>query len=184
MCPDDTSLIKRAKRGDPAALEEIYEQSYPSIYTYIFYRVGSTELTEDLTAEVFVRLVDKIDTFTQRGRPILAWLYTIARNLVADHHRRAGRMDLLPLEERILPDSAKNPAQIVERHLTNEDLVVALQHLTEAQRQVILLKFFGDHSNKEVGALLDKTEGAVKSLQHRALAALRRVLEREQGYEL
>lgn len=183
MPRDDPSLIKRAQRGDQAAFEEIYAQCHSFIYTYIFYRVGDALLAEDLTAEVFVRLVGKVDTFTEQGRPILAWLYTIARNLVADHYRQAGRVNWLPLEEELVSAEGVNPAHVAERRLMHAHLVAALDHLTEAQRQVILLKFVEGLSNKTVGAILDKSEGAIKSLQHRALGALRRVLEQEQGYE-
>lgn len=173
---DEAELTRRAKEGDAHAFAEIYDRHQPAIYRYIVYRVPSDAVAEDLTSEVFVRLVDAIDGFTYRGRPILAWLYTIARNLVNDHHRKAGRAEMVALDESLEatsvdPESAANVA------LNRERLVDALDGLTEAQRQVIILKFFEGLDNKTVAQLLNKSYGAVKSLQHRGLAALRRCLD-------
>jgi RNA polymerase sigma-70 factor, ECF subfamily len=172
----DAELIRRAKGGDESALVEIYNQCQAPVYRYVYYRVGSAALAEELTAEVFVRLVDKIRAFREQGRPILAWLYVIAHNLVADHQRRQGRVAWLPLDETIAADEDRQPSQVAEVRETQSQLLAALETLTEAQRQVILLKFMESRSNTEVAAILGKDEGAVKSLQHRALAALRRAL--------
>jgi len=180
---DDSSLIRRAKKGDPTAFETIYDRCHSPIYTFVFYRVGHAAVAEDITSEVFVRLVSKIDTFSEQGRPILAWLYTIARNLVTDYHRKSGQVTWLPLEEDLAAGKENSPTRVVERRLTQECLAAALEHLTEAQRQVILLKFFHGYSNADVGAILNKTEGAIKSLQNRALAALNRALDEEKCYE-
>lgn len=182
MFPDDAALIRRAQQGDQAAFVEIYERSYASVYTYVYYRLSDPALAEDLTADVFVRLVSKIHTFTHAGRPILAWLYTIASHLVTDHYRRNGRVKHLPLKDHLRARDG-DPAQIAHLHLTRDRLSAALERLTEDQRQVILFKFIEGRSNAEVAALLGKNEGAVKALQHRALAALRRLLEVEQSYE-
>jgi RNA polymerase sigma-70 factor (ECF subfamily) len=180
MSKDEIRLIQQAKKGDPAAFAEIYDRHQPAIYRYIFYRVGDAATAEDLTSEVFVRLVERIDRFTYRGRPLLAWLYTIARNLVADHHRRAGQPSPLPLDERLMAGTA-DPEETVARRLTQQRLVAAIAHLTEDQRQVLLLRFVEGLDNETVARLLGKSVGAVKALQHRALAALRRILERDGG---
>lgn len=175
MSEDEAQLIQRAKEGDPAAFAEIYDQCQPPIYRYILCRVSDVKTAEDLTSEVFVRLVEKIDQFTYRGHPLLAWLYTIARNLITDHHRHTGQRLLLPLDERLLPSSA-NPEKNVNGTLKQERILKALGHLTEGQRQVILLRFFEGLDNKTVAQMLGKSVGAVKALQHRGLAALRRLL--------
>lgn len=175
---NDNALAARAKRGDQAAFTEIYEQHYQAVYTYIFYRVSDRSLAEDLAADVFVRLVDKIHTFKFQDRPILAWLYTIARNRVIDYRRQNGRATLVDLEEN-LDASSDDPATETENLLEHAALANALEKLTEDQRQVILLKFVEEYSNASVAAVLGKTEGAVKSLQHRALAAMHRVLQAE-----
>jgi len=177
MSNDEARLIQRAKKGDSAAFAEIYELCQPPIYRYIYYRVSDVSTAEDLTADVFVRLVEKIDRFTYRGRPLLAWLYTIARNLITDHHRRVGQATMLPLDEQLVADS-DDLEQAAERGLAQRRLAAALPHLTKDQQQVIILKFIEGLDNAEVAQMLDKPVGAVKSLQHRALAALRRVLEK------
>ena len=169
-------LVRRAKDGDESALVEIYNLCQAPVYRYVYYRVGSVALAEELTAEVFVRLVDKLHSFREQGRPILAWLYAIAHNLVADHQRRQGRVAWLPLDDAMAADEEGQPAQVAEVREAQSTLAAALETLTEPQRQVILMKFMEDRSNAEVAAILGKDEGAVKSLQHRALAALRRAL--------
>lgn len=161
----------------------VYEKYRPSIFNYIFYRVGDSELADDLTSDVFVKLVDKYDEQSRKDRPIAPWLYAIARNLVIDHQRRVGRIGWQPLDERTAADEASNPSQQIETRLTQECLKWAMERLTEDQRQVILLKFIEKRTNREIGDLLGKPEGAIKSLQHRALAGLRRALEKEPCYE-
>jgi len=176
MSSDEARLIQRAKAGDPAAFAEIYDQHQPAIYRYIFYRLGDAGVAEDLTSEVFVRLVERIDRFTYRGRPLLAWLYTIARNLITDHHRRVQRSPLLPLDEQVVADRP-DPEEAVMDTLIQHRLVAAMDKLTEDQRRVILLKFIEGLDNESVARILGKSVGAIKALQHRALAAMRRILE-------
>ena len=125
MSKEEAELIRRAQKGDTAAFSEIYRRCQPAIYRYVVLRVGSAATAEDLTSEVFVRLVDKIDRFKYRGRPLLAWLYTIARNLVADHPRRAGRYTTVPLDEQPLPPSS-GPEASVEQHL---DELFSFRHI-------------------------------------------------------
>nr|HID14242.1 sigma-70 family RNA polymerase sigma factor [Anaerolineae bacterium] len=177
MSSGEARLIRRAQQGDPAAFTEIYDRHQPAIYRYIYYRVGDVATAEDLTSEVFVRLVEGIDRFVYRGRPLLAWLYTIARNLVTDHWRRTGQATMLPLDEQLVAE-AGDLEQAAERGLAQRRLAAALVHLTEDQRQVIVLKFIEGLDNEETARILGKSVGAVKSLQHRALAALRRILEK------
>jgi RNA polymerase sigma-70 factor (ECF subfamily) len=177
MPNDEASLIRRAKKGDPAAFAEIYDRYQPAIYRYIFYRVSDSTTAEDLTGEVFVRVVEKIDRFAYRGRPLLSWLYTIARNLVVDHHRQAS---VLVEDEQVAVD-ATDIEETLEHTLTQQRLAAAVSHLTEDQRRVILLKFIEGVDNRTVARMLGKSVGAVKSLQHRGLAALRRVLEKNGG---
>jgi len=176
MSKDEATLIQRAKEGDPAAFAEIYDRHQPVVYRYIFYRVGDAVIAEDLTSEVFVRLVDSIEDFTYQGRPLLAWLYTIARNLVTDHHRRTGRATMVPLDERLVAD-VTDLEDGAGHTLAQQRLAAAVDQLTEDQRQVILLKFFERLDNETVARVLGKSCGAVKALQHRALAALRRILK-------
>lgn len=179
---DDQALLERARGGDQRAFETIYDQYRPAVYKYVFYRTGDVALAEDLTAEVFVQVVKNISTFEYRGRPLLAWIYRIASNLVSGHYRKNGQANLLPLHDGIVDNDA-DPAQTAQQLLNTRRLAAAMPRLTEPQRQVILLKFIDGLSNAEVGEIMGKTEGSVKSLQHRALAALRRVLDEEVQYE-
>jgi len=182
MSDHERELIQRAQSGDAAACAALYDAHYDAVYRYCYYRLGDVVLAQDLSSEVFVRMVEKLRTFQPRGRPLLAWLYTIARNLIADRHRRQGQATHLPLDEALTVGHA-DPTRDVERRLVSDCLALALQYLTEDQRRVILLKFLENYSNAQVARLLKKPEGAVKSLQHRALAALRRALEKERCYE-
>jgi RNA polymerase sigma-70 factor (ECF subfamily) len=185
MSEDEIRLIRRAQRGDGAACAALYDIHYDAVYRYCYYRVGDAELAQDLTAEVFVRMVEKVDRFKLRGRPLLAWLYTIARNLATDVHRKKAKATHLPLDEalELAATGAADLAHAVDRRLEADCLAAALDHLTEDQRLVILLKFMEGRKNGQVARILNKSEGAVKSLQHRALSALRRAIERERCYE-
>jgi RNA polymerase sigma-70 factor (ECF subfamily) len=163
----------------------LYDSHYDAVYRYCYYRVGDAERAQDLTAEVFVRMVEKLDRFKLRGRPLLAWLYTIARNLTTDLHRKKGKLAHLPLDEAsaVATGDEADLAQAVDRGIQADCLAAALRHLTEDQRRVILLKFMEGRNNGQVARILSKSEGAVKSLQHRALSSLRRAIEREGCYE-
>lgn len=179
MSDDEAKLIQRAKGGEPAAFTEIYERCQPAVYRYIFYQVSDATIAEDLTSEVFVRLVDKIDRFTYRGRPLLAWLYAIARNLVTDHHRRAKLSQPLEPEKQPIADEV-DVEEAVEDKLAQHRVIAAIPRLTEEQRQVILLRFIEGLDNASTASILNKSVNAVKALQHRALAALRRILESDE----
>lgn len=178
MGAQERELVRRAKTGDPTAFAELYRRYQPKIHRYCFYRVGNPETAEDLTAEVFVRMVERIDDFHYRGRPLLAWLYTIARNLVTDHYRHQGQATHLELNEGLVADGTDLDHQA---HIALEQtrLTYALSQLTEDQRQVIILRFFEGADNATTARILDKTVGAVKALQHRALVSLSRLLDAE-----
>ena len=179
---DEAQLVRRAKQGDQAAFAEIYTRHHDAVYAYLYYRVNDVQVAEDLTGEVFLRLVAKMDRYTYRGRPILAWMYTIARNLLIDHQRKQAQAGMLALEDRWVT-SDPSPPEVAERGLTRDCLIRSLRHLTEDQQHVILHRLIEGRSNAEVASLLGKTEGAVKSLQHRAVASLRRAVMKECCYE-
>ena len=181
--PQDGDLIQRARQGDQRALVEIYEQYQPSVFTYVFYRVCDQDAAEDLTAEVFTRMLANLHRFQARGKPILAWLYTIARNLVVDHFRQKSRANHVPLEEELVEGDANHPVKATEQSLAYECLSRAMEHLTEEQRQVILLKFIESREISELVEIMGKNERAIRSLQHRALVTLHRMMEKERCYE-
>ena len=178
MSNDEVALIRRAKSGDPDAFASIYELYYGKIYSYIYYRVHDQPLAEDLAADVFVRLVKNIGGFEDRGRPLLAWLYTVAGNLVRDYVRRAKRIEFSPIEDREFA-SNEDPTVRFDLQLDSERLQGALKQLTDDQVTVIILKFVQGMTNAEVAKAIGKKEGSVKSLQHRALRSLKRILSAE-----
>jgi RNA polymerase sigma-70 factor, ECF subfamily len=175
MSDEDAELIHQAKAGDPRAFSILYDRYQPQVYRYVYFRVNDIPTAEDLTSEVFVRLVENIGDYRDTGRPILAWLYTIARNLVIDHYRREARMPQAQVDENLSADGG-DPARELHKSLERGQVVEAIERLTEDQRQVIVLKFFDEVDNATTATLLNKTVGAVKALQHRALATLARLL--------
>lgn len=179
---DDRRLVKQAQQGDRTAVAALYAEYQARVYRYIAYRVGDPALADDLTADVFVSMVRNIGQYEFRGRPFLAWLYAIAGNTCKMYYRRQNRTEFEPLPEEMI-DSETGPEDVTQLQLTHERLLAAMPRLTESQRQVILLKFIEGLNNAEVAAILEKSEGAVRVLQHRALAALRQALVEGRHHE-
>ena len=177
---DEKRLLEQAGEYDPAVLGRIYDQYSVKIYTYIYHRIGDARLAEDLTAEVFLKMLEAVKASAGWKISLSGWLYRIAHNLVVDYFRRQPRRESLPLDERLMA-AQDHPDTRLERILTQQRLRAAVGHLTEDQQQVITLKFVEEMSNAEVAEILGKTEGAVKSLQHRALATLRGLLQGEEA---
>jgi RNA polymerase sigma-70 factor (ECF subfamily) len=177
---DERLLLERAREYDPEALGEIYDGYSEKIYYYIYRYLGETRLAEDLTAQVFLKLLEAIKASQGPRTHLSAWLYRVAHNLVVDHFRRRPQAESLPLEEELVA-APEDVTVVMEKKLAQQQLRAAISHLTVDQQQVIVLKFFEGLSNAEVGQVLGKTEGAVKSLQHRALNALHRIMEKEES---
>ena len=160
-----------------SAVGELYDRHHLRIFRYVWLHVRDRQLAEDLTGEVFVRMVTALPGYRQRGVPFQAWLYRIAHNLTTDHHRRAGLHEMVPLEHaEELSAHGHDPATIVEHRLSAQEVQQALDTLDPLQREVVVLRFVAGLSLQEVGSTLNKTVAAVKSLQHRGLAALRAAL--------
>jgi len=173
---DTLALVERAKRYEPQALAELCQLYFKDIYSYVYYRVSNVRDAEDLTDDVFLKMVEGIRSCRAREeRSFLGWLFRIANNSVIDYHRRQAVRNHLPLDEKHLPPYA-GPEVPVETKLTQERLQQALLQLTDEQQQVIILGFIEGLSNAEIAHLLGKSEGAIKSLQHRGLASLRHIL--------
>jgi len=177
---DERLLLERAKEYDPEALGEIYDGYSEKIYHYIYRYLGEARLAEDLTAEVFLKLLEAIKASKGPRTHLSAWLYRVAHNLVVDHFRRRPQGESLPLEEELVA-APEDVTVVVEKKLAQQQLRAAISHLTTDQQQVIVLKFVEGLSNAKVGQVLGKTEGAVKSLQHRALDALHGIMEGEES---
>jgi RNA polymerase sigma-70 factor (ECF subfamily) len=173
----ESRLIEKAKAYDSEALSELYRRYADAIFRYVYYRVGDQAVAEDLVSDVFVRMLEGLPSYQDIGRPFEAWLYRIAHARVVDHYRKGKRQRSAPLDERLVADDETDPRQLaVEREDTRRTWE-AVNELTEDQQQVISLRFLAGCSTQEVARLLGKTEGAVKALQHRGLASLRRLLE-------
>jgi len=177
---DEKALIELAKRRDPAAISELYQRNVDAIYKYVSYRVSDSNIAEDLTAEVFLRALESIETFTDTGFPFSAWLFKIAHARVVDHWRRQHRRPQAELDESIADDSHNDVHSALDAEMNIAALSQALRLLSADQQQVLVLKFSSGLSNNEIAHILNKTEGAVKALQHRGLASLARILEKDQ----
>ena len=168
----DSELVVRAKAGDEAAFTQIYERYAMAIYRYVYFRLGEPELAEDIQAEVFLRMLEGIHRYEDRGWPISAWLYRIARDRTIDMMRRRRKRPQMPLES--WGGSCDGPEHSVGEQLEYEELTRTLQDLTDDQRRVIQMRFMANMSIQEVAQQLGRTEGSVKALQHRGLQSLAR----------
>ena len=171
---DERDLVERAKAGDQAAMAELYESCFPKVYRYVLARLGNSADAEDLTEEIFLKVLDAIGRFRWQSVPFSAWLFRIAHNEVVSHVRRQkSRGMVAPLTD-ILPDNRQDHVAEVETKLTLERVREATSKLPEAQRRVVELRFAGGLSVAETAAVLGKTEGNVKVLQHKGIAKLQR----------
>jgi RNA polymerase sigma-70 factor (ECF subfamily) len=168
-------LVRRAQQYDEDAIQAIYTTYYPKIYNYAFMQMGDVQAAEDLASDVMLKMIEAINTYKFQGLPFGAWVFRIARNRLIDLHRRRKRRGEVDLSE-TMSTALANPQVLAERALERGQIQVALKHLTPEQRQVIVLKFIEGFDNRSVGKIMGRSEGAIKSLQHRALAALRRIL--------
>jgi RNA polymerase sigma-70 factor (ECF subfamily) len=172
-------LVEQAKRGNREALEELYLLHFDRIYSYLHMSVGNRHDAEDLTTQVFVKMLESFGKFRWRSAPFSAWLFRIAHNLAMDHFRANKRWQ--PEEEVPEPDPGEGSAAEEEafESIGRQSMMELIQNLSHEQQQVLTLKFVFNFSNAEAATILDKTEGAIKSLQHRALASLQRQLEKQ-----
>jgi RNA polymerase sigma-70 factor, ECF subfamily len=171
-------LVERAQLGDRSALEELYLIHFDRIYSYLHMSVGSRHDAEDLTTQTFVKMLESIGRFRWQSVPFSAWLFRIAHNLAMDHFRARRRWQ--PEEE--IPEPAGSEENSAEEQalasIGDATLLELIARLSPEQRQVLTLKFVFRFSNGEAAAILEKTEGAVKSLQHRALVSLQKHVTR------
>lgn len=176
----ESLLVAQAKR-DPKAFGVLYERYIDRIYTYIYSRVQNAQDAEDLTARTFYKALNKLHTYEDRGLPFTAWLYRIAHNLVANWHRDRSRRRFIPLDSLRLPGLKRSdPEEIVARSEEHEALWEAIDRLPDDRRDLLIYKFGNRLSNLEIGKLMDRSEGAIKSLYFRTLAALRKDLKAQE----
>ena len=172
----ERALVDAAKAGDEAALAELYSLYFPRVYRYILARMGNPYDAEDLTEEVFLRVLDAIERFQWREAPFSAWLFRIAHNAVISQRRKDGaRGRSSPLSEALAVDS-QGPEEMVENRLALNEIMKAAETLPEAQRRVISLRFAAGLTVAETARAMGKGEGNVKVIQHKAIAKLREML--------
>jgi RNA polymerase sigma-70 factor (ECF subfamily) len=179
------ALVERAQGGDAEAFGELYDRYVDLVYRYIYYRVGSSQLAEDLTSETFLRALRRISTFTWQGRDVGAWFVTIARNLIADHYK-SGRYRLEMTTDDIVETGSKmvadGPENAVLEAMQNKVLLAAVKQLNAEQQECIVLRFLQGLSVAETAQAMGKNDGAIKALQYRAIRSLGRLLP--EGVEL
>ena len=174
----EARLVESAKRGDKRAVGELYQRHVDMIYRYTYARVKNVAVAEDLTAQVFLKALEGLENYEYTGAPFRAWLYRIAHARTVDYWRRQQRR-----QEVLLPDSLPaplpSPEEIVAARVEWRGAVELISRLTDDQRDVIILRFIEAMSLAEVAEVMDKTVGAVKALQHRALASMARLKRRQ-----
>jgi RNA polymerase sigma-70 factor (ECF subfamily) len=172
---DIEALVARARRGDHAAFTALYDAFAGRLYRFIRFRVGDDRDAEDLVQRVFLKVIEALPRYEQRGTPFAAWLFRLTRNVVIDHVRT--RRPAEPLEALTArPATDRGPEELALSAIELDAIEAALDVLTPEQREVIAYRFFGGLSPAEIGLVMGKREGSVRALQFRALAALRREL--------
>jgi RNA polymerase sigma-70 factor (ECF subfamily) len=183
---EEEILVRKAQQRDQEAFARLYEGYFDKIYRYIVIKIGHQEEAEDMTQQVFLNALQSISSFKWQGVPFSAWLYRIAHNQIVDYLRKKGKrpaavsMDDDPID---VKDTKKHadPQEIAEYNMDIEQVLEATKQLTEAQREVISLRFSSDLSTAEVAKIMGKSQGAIKALQHSAILALRTALVVENG---
>jgi RNA polymerase sigma-70 factor (ECF subfamily) len=167
-------LVDRAQQGERAALEELYLLHFDRIYSYLHMSVGNRHDAEDLTTQTFLKMLESIKRFRWQSAPFSAWLFRIAHNLAMDHFRATRRWQ--PEEDVPEPAGEEEPSAEAEamQAIGRQSMLELIEDLSHEQQQVLTLKFVFNFSNADVATILEKTEGAVKSLQHRALVSLQK----------
>jgi RNA polymerase sigma-70 factor (ECF subfamily) len=170
-------LVERAQDGETEAFGRLYDHYSDTVYRYIYYRVGAKATAEDLTSETFLRALRRIGTFTWQGRDFGAWLVTIARNLVADHFKSSRfRLEVTTGEMLDANEVERSPEDSVLESLSNEALLTAVRKLNPLQQECVTLRFLQGLSVAETARVMGKNEGAIKTLQYRAVRTLARLL--------
>jgi len=172
---DEGDLVRRASQGDQQAFARLYEAHFNRVYRYVVVRIGDKAEAEDMTQQVFLNALRSISSFNWKGTPVAAWLYRIAHNQVVDYLRKKGKQMVTPLDESPVSQGGSLEL-VVEQKIDSEQILAATHRLSQAQQEVISLRFASELSIAEVASIMGKSQGAVKALQHSAIVALRQIL--------
>jgi RNA polymerase sigma-70 factor, ECF subfamily len=176
---DEELLVQRAQKQDSEALTRIYEAYFDKIYRYLVVRVRNEIEAEDLTQQVFMKVLQSISSYKSKGVPFSSWIYRIAHNQMVDFMRQQNKKATVDIEGLQLPDNADDPQQVMEQQVDVEEVKKATQKLTAAQQEVLSLRFTAELSIAQCAEIMGKREGAIKALQHSAVLALRKALVNE-----
>ena len=177
--PEEAHLVDQAKSGNSEAFAQLYDAYVERVYRYIYFRTSEDSATEDLVSQVFLKAWENLGRYKVGGSPFIAWLYTIARNLVIDYYR--AKKDVLPLEEAMaLPSDRQSPDEEAQMHFDLEAMRDALQFLTGDQQQVLILKFIAGLPNENIAKIMNKQEGTIRGLQMRALQTLSKYMQEKE----
>jgi RNA polymerase sigma-70 factor (ECF subfamily) len=176
----DQELIHKAQRGDTFAFGELYECHAPVIFRYLFAHLDSRMDAEDLTGEVFLKAWQSLPKYNERGVPFLAFLFRVARNVLVDYYRQTNRLHSTDPEEldRYSQESGKEALELVGSHLEHQHILQVLSRLRPDYRSVLTMRFISELSPEETALAMERSVGAIRVLQHRALAALRREIDK------
>ncbi len=174
---DEATLVQRAATSDPEAIGALYDMYAPKIYTYIYHRTSDPIAAEDLTGQVFLRMIESVRAGRGWRTSFSGWLYRIAHNLVVDLYRKRGQVSYTTIEDAPnIPAGDGDPFKHAAARLDSDVLFRAINQLTEEQAQVVTLRFLEGYSITEVATIMEKTDGAIKALQYRGVASLRRIM--------
>jgi RNA polymerase sigma-70 factor (ECF subfamily) len=174
---DEKNLVRKAKEGDKEAFAQLYESHFDKIYRYVVIKIGNRTEAEDMTQQVFIKAYESIGSYQFQGVPFSAWLFRIAHNQIVDFIRKASKKPTVQLDESLPIMGDSDPQGEVELKINIEQVAIAAKQLTQAQREVISLRFAGGLSIAEVSTAMRRSENAVKALQHSAILALRKTLK-------
>ena len=165
------------RRVNEARLTSLYDEYYNKIAHYAFVRIGDRAEAEDLAGEVFLKALESLKSYEERGVPMQAWLFRIAHNLVVDHLRKVTKRKTVSIDTvQVEAEAEADPAVLADRNIELEKVAGAMEQLTPEQREVLRLRFFGGLTSKEAGSILKKSDGAVREMQRAAVEKLRRLL--------
>lgn len=172
------NLVRRAQQGHSEAFGGLYEAFYDKIYRYVMFKTGDSLEAEDLTEEVFLRMLESIGSFKWQGYPFTSWLFRIAHNLVIDYYRKSGRQKKTSLDDamRVVGTDGVDIDRKLDVELSIKEVKDAMGGLTQLQQEVLSLRFAGGLSVAETAEAMGKKENAVKALQHAAIKKLRTLL--------
>jgi RNA polymerase sigma-70 factor (ECF subfamily) len=176
----DEQLIKKAQRGDPNAFGDLYENHAPAIFRYLYIHLDSQMDAEDLTGEVFLKAWQSLPKYTQRGVPFRAFLFRIARNALVDHYRQHNRLEPKDPEDMdgYSAQGISEPIEVVSSRIEHQNILQVIRKLRNDYQSVLTLRFISELSPEETAQVMDRSVGAIRVLQHRALAALRQEMDK------